>query len=71
MMKKNIREIKAFMALADVKGVDIARSLSVTPTWVSLVLRGHKQSARVQKAIADAVGKPVGELWPRNDNKAA
>jgi hypothetical protein len=70
-MKKNIREIKAFMALADVKGVDIARSLGVTPTWVSLVLRGHKRSARVQGAIAAAVGKPVEELWPDEEHRAA
>lgn len=67
---KNIRRIKARMVVRGVTTVDIAREAGVSRTWVSLVLHGHKRSKKVERAIAQAVGKPVEELWP-NNNRAA
>lgn len=64
------REIKALMILKGITSVDIARKTGVSATWISLVLNGRKPSKRIRKAIAQAVGKPVEELWP-NNNRAA
>lgn len=58
------RKIKALMMLAGVTNLGIARQSGVSKTWVSLVLHGHKQSARIRLAIARALGVSVEELWP-------
>jgi lambda repressor-like predicted transcriptional regulator len=42
----------------------IARSLGISHTAVRLVIEGKSTSARVSRAIADALGVPVSELWP-------
>lgn len=65
------RQIKALLILNDISSASIARKMHVTPTWVSLVLTGRKKSKRIRKAIADAVGKTVDELWPNGGNQAA
>ncbi len=63
--------IKALMKLHRVTGRDIARKLGVSFTWVSLVINGHKDSPRVRKAIARAVGMKFELLWPDNPRKKA
>lgn len=65
------RQIKALMVLRGVKSKDIAHETGVTETWVSLVLNGRRKSPRIRKAIANAVGIPVEDLWPNGNNKAA
>ncbi len=69
MMQKNIREIKSLMVLRGIKNVDIAKRLGVSPTWVSLVLCGHETSGRVRIAIAEAIGKQVCDIWPKENGK--
>jgi len=64
------RKIKALMVLQGLQNNHIAKRLRVTPTWVSLVVCGHRHSDRVQQAIAAALNMSVAELWPEN-NKAA
>lgn len=60
------RKIKALMVLKGVKSIDIATQTGVSPTWVSLVLNGHKKSKRIRQAIADALGIKVKDLWSNN-----
>lgn len=56
--------IRIQMAEKNIKVNDIARKLGVTHVAVSKVIHGRAKSARVMSAIADAVGKPISELWP-------
>lgn len=65
------RKVRALMVLNGIKGVDIARKLKISPTTVYVVLTGKGKSRRIQKAIAEALGMPFGELWPNGNNKAA
>ncbi len=65
------RKIKALMVLKGVTGVDIARKLGISRVTVAVVLNGHGKSRRVQKAIADALERPVSELWPEEDHRVA
>lgn len=65
------RKLKALMVLKGLRNIDVAEKTKVTPTWVSLVVCGHKKSARIQKAIASSLGMRVEELWPETKNKAA
>lgn len=64
-------KIRALMILQGLTNKDIARKTGVSKTWVSLVLCGHVKSERIRQAIAAAVGVPVEELWPEDNNKAA
>lgn len=65
---KEAQRIRSLMILKGVKCIDIAKQTEVSRTWVSLVLNGHKNSIRIRKAIADALGMKVEDLWP-NKNK--
>ena len=59
------RERKAAMVLAGVRPIDIARKLGVSPTTVGTVLAGRCTSRRVFEAVAEAIGKPVEEVFPK------
>ena len=61
-MKPNER--KAAMMLAGVTGAAIARDLGCRGSHVSMVLNGGRRSARVEGAIAKAIGRPVEEVFP-------
>lgn len=63
------REIKALMMMKGITSASIAKKVGVTRTWVSLVLTGKRNSPRIRKAIAKAIGWPVEKLWP--EEKAA
>ncbi|MBE9103393.1 helix-turn-helix domain-containing protein [filamentous cyanobacterium LEGE 07170] len=39
-------------------------SLGVTPSMMSKILSRDTTSARVERAIADAIGKPLWEVFP-------
>lgn len=43
---------------------NIARQLEVTRSSVTQVSKGEETSDRIQRAIADALGDPVEELFP-------
>ena len=58
------RQRKAALALKGVKQADIARLLGVAPTHVSDVIYGRRRSVRVERAIAEALGRQVEELFP-------
>jgi len=59
------------MVLNGIKGVDIAKTLHISPTTVYVVLSGKGKSRRIQKAVADALGMSIEDLWPNGNNKAA
>ncbi len=64
-------EIKALIVGTGTSITAIARNAGVSREWVSNVVNGHKNSKRIRKAIAEAVGKSVEDLWPNGGNKAA
>lgn len=63
-MKPN--EIRAEMVLRGVKIVDIAKKAKVTPGAVHQAINctGNFKGYRIRPYIADAIGKPVDEIWP-------
>lgn len=60
-------KIKSLMVLKGLKQRSISRALKIKPASVSLVVSGQRKSARIQKAIADALGMGVEELWEENN----
>lgn len=60
------RLIKDLLRLHGTSYAQIARELGVSRTAVSLVASGRSTSVRVQRAIADATGLTVSQIWPQN-----
>lgn len=56
--------IKIELLKAGVTQRAIAASLGVGSVAVNNVIHGRGSSKRIEQAIADAVGKPVSELFP-------
>lgn len=61
--------IRAEMAARGIKVKDIAAELRVRGAAVSQVIHGSTVSARIQNAIASALGKPVDEVFPPEQKK--
>jgi lambda repressor-like predicted transcriptional regulator len=57
-------QIKGALGLKGLSLSDIARSLAVTPSSVSIVSRGFRRSRRIEQAIADALGETPEAVWP-------
>lgn len=49
-----------------ISGAEIARNLGVTRFAICKTLTGEIKSYRIRKAIAEAIGVKVDDLWPRN-----
>lgn len=64
-------EIRAALILNEVKVIDIAKSLDLKHSNVSVVISGGKSTPRVRQAIADAIGRPVDEVFPPQTEDAA
>ncbi len=58
------KNIKILMIRKDVRAVDIARKEGVHPSLITNIIKGRKKSERIQRAIANAVDKPVEKLFP-------
>jgi transcriptional regulator with XRE-family HTH domain len=56
--------IKEELKARRIKNRDLARELGVSETVVSFVIRGMTCSDRVQKAIAEKLGRAPEELFP-------
>ena len=69
-MNTTSKKIRIEMIKADVKIVEIASHLGITPSAVHQVVSGNRSTLRIREAIAKAVGKPVDELWPSMDKAA-
>lgn len=61
-MKPN--EIRAALLLKNVRPIMIAAELEVSRSAVSSVISGTLKSRRIQKRIAEIIGKELGEIWP-------
>jgi len=65
------RDRKAEMVRKGVRQSAIARRLNVSSTSVSDVVSGRSRSARIEQAIAEALGLPREELFPPRLEPAA
>ncbi|MFH2012573.1 MAG: XRE family transcriptional regulator [Pseudomonadota bacterium] len=54
----------------DVRPVDIARDLEVTPVAVYRVRDQQSTSRRIQKAIAERINKPIEKVFPLSQKAA-
>lgn len=57
-------EIRHGLNLAGTSFSEIARMLKVSHTTVNNVSRSKTRSARIEQAIASALGKKPCEIWP-------
>ncbi|GAB62695.1 MAG: HTH domain-containing protein [Candidatus Jettenia sp.] len=55
----------------NISGAEIGRRMGVSRVAVYQVITGKTKSKRLRKAIADAIGMRVEDLWPENVYKAA
>lgn len=58
------KKIRIEMILKNVTGSKIARGIGVDRSAINKTIRGKITSNRLRKAIADAIGCNVMELWP-------
>lgn len=58
------RIIKADLIIKGVTQTSIAKSLDVSVASVNDVISGKRSTPRIRLAIAEAIGKPVSEIWP-------
>ena len=65
------KERKALMILNDVKVVDLAKKLGITPSTIYLVRADLGRSRRVEMAIAEACGKSRDEMFPKDRIQSA
>ncbi|ADW16415.1 putative transcriptional regulator, Nlp [Desulfobulbus propionicus DSM 2032] len=63
--------LRQHMADSGIKVIDIASTLGVTHAAVSRCIHGQTKSLRIRKAIADAIGKPINEVFPEATTKEA
>jgi len=57
-------EIKICLMQKGVTQADIARRRNVTRSMVWTCIVGRSRSMHILKEIADAIGKPISEIWP-------
>jgi len=68
-MKRN--EIKAHLVMQGVTVTSIANDLGIAISSVSQVISRTKHTKHVQVAVANAIGKPVGEVFPESTKEVA
>lgn len=56
-------EIKAALVAKAVKQADIARQVGHAPSFVNDVITRKRRSPAIEKAIAQAIGKPVSRVF--------
>ena len=60
------QQIKIELIKKNTSGFEIARKMGVTRAAIYLTIYGKRKSPRLRKAIADAIGVEVSDLWPTN-----
>lgn len=68
-MKPN--EIRAALMLKNITITDIAKQLGAKRSNVSMVIYRVRPTPRIRTAIAEAIGKPVDEVFPPQTEDAA
>ena len=61
-------QIRAAMLAKNISVTSIAKKLGIAVPNISQVIHGDKKTPRIRKAIADAVGIPISELWPESES---
>lgn len=56
--------IKAALERAGKLQADIARATDLSPQLVGEVIRRTRRNVKIEGAIAEAIGKPVAEVFP-------
>lgn len=57
-------EIRISLIRAGIRQADIAKKTGVSRALISAVLCGLNRSLRAEQAIADAIGRPLSEVFP-------
>lgn len=70
-MPMTAREIKSALVLKDVTQAEIGRRCGYSRGHVGDVIEGNRRNAKIESAIANAIGKPVGEVFPVEKPAAA
>lgn len=71
MMNATAKIIKKLMIDCGISGAAIARALRCDRTNIYHVIEGRSKSKKVRKAIAEALGVHISELWPDEKPKRA
>jgi len=73
MYRTNGLKIRSELVRLGITNKSIAQSMNppVSRQVVTQVIYGQAKSSRIQKAIAEAIGRPVHEIWPDKNNKEA
>ncbi len=58
-------QIKAALAVAGFKQVDLARDLGLAGNTINAVINGRSRSKQVEERIAEITRLPLAELWPQ------
>ena len=61
------QEIRIEILRANTTMAKIARAAKVSRGFVWQVVYGLRRTRRIREAIAQAVGKPIQELWPEEN----
>lgn len=62
------QKIKIELIKYGINGAQIGRKVGVSRDAISKTIKGEIKSRRLRKAIADAIGVKVEDLWPTNGN---
>ena len=62
------QKIKIELIKKNIPAAEIARRLGVSRQAVWLTIHGKTKKIRNRKAIAEAIGVKVEDLWPSNGN---
>ncbi len=54
----------------NISGAEIGRRMGVSRVAIYQVISGKTKSKRLRKAIAEAIGMEVSDLWPENKNSS-
>jgi Ner family transcriptional regulator len=70
-MSMTVREIRAELILVGTNPARIAAKIGVTRQAVSLVLLGKLRSPKIERAIAQAIGRPADEVFTPRTTEVA
>jgi lambda repressor-like predicted transcriptional regulator len=68
MNRTNGLKIRSELVKRDISNASIAQKLNVSRQSVTQIIYGQAKSSRIRQAIAQAIGRPVHEIWPDNGN---
>ena len=63
-MNMEPNEIRAELVRRGITVTNIARQEAVSQPYISQHLSGVRKSSRIRRAIAEAIDRPVHEIWP-------